>query len=337
MRDPATSKSTVLRQPGTLEITSSAIPGLTDNDVLVRVIYVSLCGSDFKLFKGSHPKQPQKSIIIGHEWVGEVFKCGRSVTNLGAGDFVVSDCSLFCGHCPACNHDRNLCEKVEKLGITVDGSLREWVVLSSKYLYKLPENFPIKIASLVEPFAVAINAMSEINISNTNVMITGGGIIGIASALYLMSLGNSISIVEIDSDRRSLIESRLDSNISVYQSVPDEDFDIAIEASGQRVCVQELIDKISPKGTLILIGNISQPIDIHKVVDKSLNIMGSVGGTGSFNEAIELLNSESHIVKGLIAIISLSDVESVLRIGNSSFKNALKAVIRIGEEKNVSC
>ena len=98
---------------------------------------------------------------FGHEWSGVVEAVGSDVTAVKVGDVVTGDCSRFCGKCPSCGKDRNLCEHIEKFGITIDGASAEYILRDEKYLYKAPEGMQTKHLCLSEPVAVAAHLLSQ--------------------------------------------------------------------------------------------------------------------------------------------------------------------------------
>src|ERR1044072_3573375 len=108
-----------LVRPKDLAITSThdALPPLDDDEVLVKVERVSLCGSDYRLFNGTYHSLATYSIRFGHEWSGTVVDIGAEVTKFEEGDRVTGDCSRWCGTCSFCQKDKNLCKRIEKYGI----------------------------------------------------------------------------------------------------------------------------------------------------------------------------------------------------------------------------
>lgn len=323
-------KAAVLTRPGEINIEFIETPNIKSNEVLVQVLNVSLCGSDYKLYNGQHPNQPKYALILGHEWVGKILKKGEAVQDLAVNDIVTGDCSLYCNQCPMCSINKNLCADVQKFGITCHGALREWLVIPARFLYKVPPEIPIPLASITEPIAVAIQAVKDLDVRDKKVIVTGGGIIGLATTITLHAMGALVSLVEIDYDRRLLLKELLNERAEIRETIPKENFQLAVEASGRAECVEGLIKVLSPTGNLILIGHPDCPVIIKPVVGKMLRIQGSIGGTGSFIEAFQLLSQERSILQKTLCFFPFEEVGSVLNCGNSDFKNALKVTINIG-------
>lgn len=135
--------SYILKEPKCVEPQEGPKPVPQGHDALIRIQYVGICGSDIHLFNGSYNGPHSYPMRFGHEWSGVVEAVGSDVTAVKVGDVVTGDCSRFCGKCPSCGKDRNLCEHIEKFGITIDGASAEYILRDEKYLYKAPEGILI--------------------------------------------------------------------------------------------------------------------------------------------------------------------------------------------------
>ena len=147
-----------------LEITPKdiEIPSFNEDEVLVRVADIGVCGSDLHIYKDSYSGPFSYPLQFGHEWSGQVEAVGAKVTAFKPGNKVTGDCSRFCGKCGNCQIDRNLCTRIEKFGITTNGASAEFIVRSEKYLYKAPDDMPLELLCLAEPLAVAFHLLNKI-------------------------------------------------------------------------------------------------------------------------------------------------------------------------------
>src|SRR4030042_2443190 len=116
-----TMKGLLLRGPKQMEVIEEAIKEPGEGQVLIRINNFNLCGSDLRIYEGAYSGPMRYPIYVGHEWAGKVEAVGEGGKHLRVGDHVTGDCSLWCGLCPYCARDKNLCEKIEKVGITRDG------------------------------------------------------------------------------------------------------------------------------------------------------------------------------------------------------------------------
>src|SRR5271165_602292 len=133
---------------------SVAVAKFGAGEILLEVNRISLCGSDYRLYDGTYSGPRQYPIRFGHEWAGHVVEIARG-SKFSPGDHVTGDCSMWCGGCDACESDKNLCRRIEKFGITVDGFSTSLRVVREKYLYADHLGLDSKLLALTELFAVA--------------------------------------------------------------------------------------------------------------------------------------------------------------------------------------
>jgi L-iditol 2-dehydrogenase len=119
-------RAVVFRGAGQVEVCDVPIPQVGAGEVLVRVHYCGICGSDLEAF---HTGMYEPGLIIGHEFAGEVVEVGEGVDGWSKGDLVTADDAIPCGHCPYCRRVQpTLCETLLMPGVTLDGGMAEHVV-----------------------------------------------------------------------------------------------------------------------------------------------------------------------------------------------------------------
>ena len=150
-------KGLLLKEPKQMEIVEEEIGTPGHGQVLVRIDNFNLCGSDLRIYDGTYSGPMRYPIYVGHEWAGTVEAVGEGVTSLKVGNQVTGDCSLWCGTCAYCAQDKNLCEGIEKVGMTRDGAARRFFLQDAKYVYVSDPVDP-KVLSLAEPLAVVCHA-----------------------------------------------------------------------------------------------------------------------------------------------------------------------------------
>ncbi|WP_342481081.1 alcohol dehydrogenase catalytic domain-containing protein [Paenibacillus sp. FSL L8-0340] len=297
---------------------------LLPDEVLIKVHYVALCGSDIKLYKGQYTAPHRYPIILGHEWIGEVVATGTSAESKWCEkDIVTGDCSIYCGSCEQCKKNKNLCERVQKRGITIDGAGSQYVKVSSKYLYKCPKTAVTLPYVLTEPLAVAVEGIKKIGSQKLSeakeVLILGAGGIGALSAIALIDQGvSNITISDVEEVNIRTIQSMgltnatpihadMTKNVSEYVN----HFDLIIEASGNENAIVSSLHLLRPGGTLLCLGHQNSiHIDFGMVIKKSLNIIGSIGGTGGFQEAIRIIErNEKCITKLITRMVPIDSVQ----------------------------
>jgi L-iditol 2-dehydrogenase len=263
-------------------------PLVQNNEVLIKVSRISLCGSDIHLYNGTYSGPITYPIMFGHEWSGVVSETGEDVTKFEKGDKVTGDCSCYCSDCEYCEVDKNLCVNIEKYGITIDGASAECIVRNEKYLYKLPQNVSLKLGALVEPIAVGANLIDKVvkqkgNIANKKILIFGAGGIGIGLLFLLttkyncqniyirdlselkMEMAKEFGAIEFDNTKRNNTENN-------YKSLyTNAEFEIVFETTGNPEVFASALNLLKPMGVLACLGMIpSVELNQKLIVIKSL-------------------------------------------------------------------
>lgn len=161
-------------------------PTICFDDVLVKVHYCGICGSDITNFKY---KMFQVPLVMGHEISGEVAEIGKNVSEVKIGDRVVCFTVLL-----------DLSEgKLTGLGTFQDGGFAEYIKVPKDWVFKIPPHTSMKEAVLIETFSLAIRAFKLSRIKNKeNILIFGGGSVGltILKALLILKDPNYVVVVE---------------------------------------------------------------------------------------------------------------------------------------------
>ena len=286
-------------------------PIITNDDVLVKVHYCGICGSDITNFKY---KMYQVPLVMGHEFSGEVIKTGDNITDIKIGDMV-------CG----INVSIDIREggTLDGLGIFKDGGFAEYVKVPQKYLFKIPETISTKEAALIESFANATRAekLSKIG-ENQNILIIGAGNIGLCFLNYFLSekKPNYIAVVELQEFLREIAKEmgaidalppnkvKIKKFIKKYGS-PTFIFDCA----GNEQTLRLAIDLIKKGGTVVLVGifkgNISLPMFLLN--NKEVCLQGVLGhDREDILTSIEFFKKKREDVNNLISeIIPLDDIQ----------------------------
>lgn len=287
---------------------------LADGNVRVSIEYVSLCGSDRKLFEGTYQGPHRYPIKFGHEWSGRVTMTAPG-SRLKEGDLVTGDCSRYCGRCRECSVDLNTCHRIEKFGITVDGFSQSVVDVEERYLYRVPRTLPSALAAIVEPTAVAFRAVAPYADLGTEhgTLIVGAGQIGLAAGLILQSLGvHDITVCDESPERLVLAEEILGSvktetATQMYAGLTYEEqsrsarYGFVFDATGSSSGLAHGLVRADYHGTIVTVGMLREPqVPLNLVTTKALHLNGSIGGSGAFPEVMNLMSQRSTTFNGLI-------------------------------------
>jgi threonine dehydrogenase-like Zn-dependent dehydrogenase len=267
--------------------------------------------------------------MFGHEWSGVVEATGINVTKFKKGDKVTGDCSRYCSDCEYCEVDKNLCVNIEKYGITIDGASAGYIVRNEKYLYKLTQNVSLKAGALVEPIAVGANLIEKVvkqngDISNKKILILGAGGIGMGLLFLLtkkykcrniyasdlselkMEIAREFGALEFDNTQGS------DTQNDYKSLYTNAEYDIVFETTGNAEVFASVLNLLKPMGVLACLGMIpSVEINQKLIVIKSLFVIGSIGGTGYFDDVIAVIRKYGRSVEKLISAEYKADIDGV--------------------------
>src|SRR5215468_8295061 len=163
--------------PG-LELTSKPIPKVGPQDVLVKVLAASLCGTDMHIYEWNEWAQGRikPPLTVGHEIYGEVVDRGELVTKPEIGVRVSLESHVVCNVCQYCRTGREyICENTHIIGVDRDGGFADYIVIPAQNTWVVPPDMPIEIAVLLENFGNAVHTTMSTNHAAKKVLITGCG------------------------------------------------------------------------------------------------------------------------------------------------------------------
>ena len=190
-----------------MEIRETPVPEPKAGEVLVKIEYVGICGSDVHYFKDGRCGDfvVDGELMLGHEAGGVVEKLGEGVTDLKVGDKVALEPGITCGHCEFCKSGRyNLCPDVVFLATPpVQGCNEDYITFPADMCFKLPEGMSTKEGALIEPFAVGLHAAHQGKVGmGDQCIILGSGCIGLMTLLACKACGaTDITVVDMAQKR----------------------------------------------------------------------------------------------------------------------------------------
>lgn len=321
-------------------------------EVLIKVLYGGVCGSDVTVFHHRHLTATVPRIMC-HEILGIVEEINTDApVSYGVGDRVVVHPLQDCGVCDAClDGNFHVCKDLKIMGLHIDGGFAEYVCAQDKRVFPVADDIPDKVAILIEPMAVGFHACSRAEVlPGENVLIIGGGPIGICCAVCARYFGASkVVIAELNPERLELIQSfgfdvidsgKQDLYTAVAEMTNGDGFDKVFEASGSNSGALALASVTKIRGVAVLVGIPSLPREYqtNKMVLKEVSISGSrVHTLKDFERAVEMVHklyrSEGFAFERLIsAEFELGELEEAIHLQESGTNNG-KILIRIGKEK----
>ncbi len=205
-------KAAVFKEVGRpMVVEEVADPAPTDKQLVVKVGYCGICGTDLHSTREGAATVACDS-ILGHEFVGEVVEIGKSLKNQwNKDDRVCSLPFLSCGQCVSCLTGRPFeCAELKCTGLDVPGGFAEYVTTGALETIKLPEDLELERAALIEPLAVGLHAVRIAGMkAGQRVLITGGGPVGLAVALWARFLGARDVVVSEFAEKRKVLATSL--------------------------------------------------------------------------------------------------------------------------------
>jgi L-iditol 2-dehydrogenase len=186
-----------------LRIEQVPIPSISADELLLKVVNTSICGTDLRILHGGHRKYPDGTVRIpGHEVVGEIAALGSNVKGLAVGQRAFVAPNMGCGHCRQCvSGNNNLCANYDAIGITIDGSFAEYVRIPAAAILQgnvmpIDDSVDPVAVALTEPFACVLRGQNAIDVHVGDVVVVmGAGPIGVMHILLARLRGASQVIV----------------------------------------------------------------------------------------------------------------------------------------------
>ena len=339
-------KCAKLIEPGKIIITETEKPRPKDDEVLIRVKYCGICGSDIHAYHGLHPfiKPP---IILGHEFAGVIEEVGSKVKNLRKGQRVTVEPLITCGKCSNCKMGHyNRCIKMKVIGCQTNGALAEYVAVPANRVYELPDSISFKHGALVEPLAVAIHAVRRANfVGGSRVVVIGAGTIGLLTAAVAKLFGALEVIISdlYDAKLKIAKELGIDHTVNVKREnfvevvkeiYSEEGADIVFECVGSnKVTINQAIEVVKKGGRIVVVGVFKEPIPVNVgyIQDREIELVGTAVYTfKDFVSAIELLKRELIDLDLLISkVFSLEEVPKAFEYIDEHRDTVIKVLIKV--------
>src|SRR3989344_4507586 len=237
------------------------IPKPKIDEVLIKVIYTSICGTDIGIYDwipwaAAHIKPP---IVIGHEVVGEVVEVNtRKKTHIKKGDLVSSETHIFCLNCFQCKiKNYHVCENMKLFGIGRNGAFAQYATIPLRTTWKNDPAIDIESMSVQEPLGNAVNAVTKAQVKDKKVLIMGLGPTGLcAGAVAKAYEAKEIVGVNDEPYRRELADKSgwFDRTVSKISKKEYGTFDVVLEMSGNRLGIEIAFDAVRIAGKIVAFG-----------------------------------------------------------------------------------
>lgn len=332
-----------------LVIQSCSIPEISAKDVLVKIHYVGICGSDMHIFEDPFHavKDIKLPVILGHECAGEVIEVGEEVRHLKPGDYVALEPGVPCGQCEYCITGRyNLCPDVKFLGARpwISGAFSRYVSHPGRWVYKLPRGMDAIEGALLEPLAVGMHAVNRAAPApGSKILILGAGCIGLMTLEACRARGmNNITVADLYDIRldmaknlgaRYVVNSSQEELINDSKMVTDtEGFDIIFETAGSQKTAAISADLVKRGGKIVMVGNIfgDTPFSFFRTNCKEADILGVFRYCNIYPAAIEACVEKQVDTKKIVTnCFGFEQIQNAMEYAIHSKEEAVKTIIKM--------
>ncbi len=275
-------------EKGSVALREVGIPEFGDEDVLLQVENVGVCGSDLHQWTADHSWHVNYPVVLGHEFGGRIAKLGKNVKNWKDGDRVVSETAAVINPDSPLTRSGlyNLDPDRKGFGYGVNGAMTKFVRVPARCLHSVPDHLSFQQACLTEPCCVAYNAVAvNGNIKpGDRVVVLGPGTIGILCAAVARLCGAQVAVVGLAADSgRLAIASQYGCETIVGDATQwavaadGMGADTVIDAAGISKTLQIALQLVRPKGQIIKVGWGPQPLNfsLDPLVQKNVTLQGS--------------------------------------------------------------
>lgn len=343
-------KVAVMNGIGKMGFVEREVPQPADNEVLVRLEYVGICGSDMHYYEtgriGNYVVEPP--FVLGHEPGGVVVEVGKDVKHLKVGDRVALEPGKTCGHCEFCKEGKyNLCPDVVFFATPpVDGVFQEYVAHEAALCFKLPDNVDTMEGALIEPLAVGFHAANQGGAhAGQTAVVFGAGCIGLVSMMALKAEGVSkVYVVDIMQKRldkamelgATEVINSMDTDVmaEIARLTEGKGADLIIETAGMEITVRQAIHIAKKGATIVLVGysktgEMTLPLSL--ALDKELTFKTVFRYRHIYPMAIEAVASGKVNLKGIVSnVFDFDDIQNAMDKSISDKANIVKSVVKIG-------
>lgn len=308
-------------------------PSPGPGDVLLRVLYAGICGTDVHELQAGPIFTPGQTphrltgvfnpVVLGHEMSGEVVAVGEAVTRVTPGDLVAVYPLETCGTCPAClDGDLNLCPSRAAHGLSrAHGSLAEWTLVKESMAFPLPAGVDARSGALVEPLSVGMHAARRTGVTAGTVAVLGVGPIGLGAALCLRALGARVVLSDPSARRREAAvalgfehvvdPSAADPVEAIRALTGGVGADACVDAAGVPAALEAAIAATRRDGLVVVVAVPMEPIvlDVHRFRAGEVRLTMSGGPVAADFDAVIALMADGHFpAEGWVTEIAFDDI-----------------------------
>lgn len=275
----------VMTAPGKIIFREIPIPKPDDNQVLVKIMKIGICGSDIHVYHGTHP-YTSYPVTQGHEVSAKIVCLGKNVTNFKEGDMVTIEPQVFCGHCYTCTHDHYYaCSDLKVMGFQTTGTASEYFAVDASKVDLAPSGLTYTDTAMIEPLAVTVHAAKRENVKGKNIAVLGVGPIGNLLMQSLKAEGAAkVMVTDVSDFRLELAKKcgadfiyntkKIDFGDAMIDAFGENKADLIYDCAGNDITMNSAIRNARKCTTIVLVAVFGKManVDLAKLNDSELTL-----------------------------------------------------------------
>ena len=316
-------------RPGKILLVDLPRPAPQPDEVIVRVAYSGVCGTDLHILNEESPAADR--VIPGHEFSGKIAACGTAVHNFKTGDLVAVDPNNYCTACEYCRRGQvQFCLNNKPLGVFRNGGWAEYCAVPAALVHPVPTGIDPAWAALTEPLSCILHGWDRIQpvLPQQRILILGAGLIGLLWSLILRRSGISNLTISEPVVRRRRAAQKLQLSClkpdQIYRqnSADQTGFDVIIDCSGNPAAIEQALNLLNPQGKFLFFGvcpqHSSVSVNPFQIFKNEWTLSGSVINPFTFARALQIIPSLKKPLADLgVIILPLADYKKGLAAARS--------------------
>ncbi|MDD3220623.1 MAG: alcohol dehydrogenase catalytic domain-containing protein [Lachnospiraceae bacterium] len=337
----------VMTAPGVIEFNEVDVPAIGEEQVLVKIMKIGICGSDIHVYHGEHPFTSYP-VTQGHEVSGEIVEVGDKVTEFTVGQKVTIQPQVVCGECYPCRHGKyNLCEELKVMGFQTTGVASHFFAVDAAKVTLLPEDMSYDEGAMIEPLAVAVHAVKQAgDVKGMKIAVLGAGPIGILVAQVAKGMGAEQVMITDVSDLRLAKAKECGVDFCVNTKAQDfgeamvENFgpdkaDVIYDCAGNDITMGQAIKYARKGSTIILVAVFAKmaTIDLAVLNDHELDLNTTMMYRNEdYIDAIRLVNEKKVALTPLISKhFAFREYLEAYKYIDANRESTMKVIINVQE------
>ncbi len=337
----------VMTKPKEIIFEEVPVPQVKENEVLVKIMNIGICGSDIHVYHGQHPFTSYP-VTQGHEVSGEITELGANVKDFCVGQKVTIEPQVYCGKCHPCRNGKyNLCEELKVMGFQTTGTASEYFAVDASKVTPIPSEMSFEEGAMIEPLAVAVHGVKQVgDVSGMNIVVIGAGPIGNLVAQTAKGMGAAKVMITDVSDYR--LEKAKECGIDVCVNTKEKDFgeamlevfgpdkaDVIYDCAGNNITMGQAI-KHARKGSIIVLVAVfagMATIDLAVANDHELDIKSTMMYRhDDYVDGIRLVNEGKVLLRPLISkTFAFKDYLKAYEFIDANRETTMKVIINVQE------